>query len=144
VSRPADNPRYTRFVIWRQRTAIAIVFVLAAIPVGRTMCAIACIQQSSAAVPHHAAGQSCEEMAPAAAVSSIDNGLAADCGSHDAVHEQVATTASGRDGLNGASVVVSPDGRRELATPAVATAISPYAAPPGTDPPTTIRLVLRV
>lgn len=144
MSGPAEYPRYTRSVSWRKRIAIAVVFVLAAIPAARTTCAIACSEESSPAVPHHAAGQSCEEMATGVAVSKIDNGVPADCGSHDAAREQVATTASGREGLNVASGAVSPEARRVLATTVVAIATSPYAAPPGTDPPTTIPLVLRV
>jgi hypothetical protein len=131
-------------VSWRQRIAIVVVFVLASSPVGTTMCAIRCSAESAGSVVQQPARHHCAEAASANAASRMDADVPADCGTHDSDREQVATSASERVRLGTAYVAVSTAVHGRLATPIPAVSVSIYTAPPGTDPPTTIPLVLRV
>jgi hypothetical protein len=143
VTFQSEDSRYTRSVSWRHRIATVVLFVLAALPVGRTLCAIDC-SASTALATHHDSGQSCEQPAPASSGPQMDSDAPDRCGSHDGDLAQVAATRTERvDSANSIAVLVDAIGSGPVTS---LDGLSPldYTAPPGTAPPTTLPLVLRV
>ena len=140
--------RYTPIVGWNQRTiSIVVLTVLTLLPASGTLCALACDSTAPAAASshHHGSGQGCDE-APRLSSGVQIRGIAEhDCGNHEAVVGQAATAAAER------AQFASPS-----APPAVSAASDTFralpisrgflqdGAPPGTAPPTTTPLVLRV
>lgn len=136
---------YTRHVSWRHRIALVVLTVLAGLPVAGTACAMACDSASSAVAAHHGSNQKCEEPAQASMGSQIGGASAHDCTTHDAGIRQVAATAAERADVTATSapLVISAI-QTTFETLHDLQSIFNDTAPPGTAPPTTTPLVLRV
>ena len=141
----ASQPRYTRSVQWRHRIAVVLLTVLAGLPVSGTVCAMVCESASSTTATHHGSGQKCEDPAPPSSGPQISGYPEHDCSTHDGAIRQASTTAAERADvttksaplvINAASIesVVFRDSQNFF----------DYSSPPGTAPPTTTPLVLRV
>jgi len=139
---PLRDSRYTRSVSWRHRITVALLFVLAAGPVGGTLCAASCdVRESPAMVQHHAAH--CEELTDSASVLRMSGTSQHDCAGHQALG--VAATIVLRADLNWCSLPsadVSCDCLPSFVRGVVAALA--YTSPPGAAPPTTTPLILRV
>ena len=137
--------RYTRSVNWRHRIAAVLLAVLAGLPVSGTVCAFACGWPSSAASAHHGSGQKCEEPAQPSSGPQISGTSEHECRTHDAAVRQATTTAAERADLTAKSVPLMIG---VIQTKSVSLrdpqAFLVYGSPPGTAPPTTTPLVLRV
>src|SRR5688572_910778 len=134
---------YTRMVSWRQRVSAIVIVVLAMLPAASNACATFCESTATAASTHHGSGANCEQ----AAVSDDAPQLSApphDCTTHQVSLRQVGTAAKARADLASSPVLPAP-----IATTTFAVSLNThpgavYGSPPGTTPPTTAPLVLRV
>ena len=141
----ASQPRYTRSVQWRHRIAVVLLAVLAGLPVSGAVCAMVCESASSAAATHHGSGQKCEDPAPPSSGPQISGYPEHDCSTHDAALRQATTTAAERADLSAASAPLLITVLHSTVRPLPASeSVFDYNAPPGTAPPTTTPLVLRV
>jgi hypothetical protein len=134
-------------VNWRNRIAIVMLLVLAASPLAGTICAMTCLSASKAVAAHHRDGQECEgSTSSRSSDATIGAFSASHCGNHEGAVPQVAATAAQR-----------ADDLAVMSAPATSDPIDPlfgsvstfdpvfqYTPPPGTAPPTTTPLVLRV
>jgi hypothetical protein len=142
--RRADASGYTRTVGWKHRVSVVSLVVLAAIPISRTLCALACGSSAEASSSHHGqASQRCDEAAPASAGIHIEGVSEHDCSAHATV-PQVATAAAQRIAVHVTpSLSVAPARYATFdAVPTNAPARE-YISPPGLAPPA-VSLVLRV
>ena len=141
------SSRYTRSVGLNQRTiSIVVLAVLTALPVSRTLCAMLCDSAAKAtAAAHHGSGTNCEEPPRPSTGTQIQGVSEHDCSTHDAAVRQATSTVAERaDGVPGSLLLATPTSRA-IATGLIRVDSSfDYDAPPGTAPPTTIPLVLRV
>ena len=136
--------RYTRIVGLTQRSiSIVVLAVLTALPVSGTVCAMLCDSAPTASA-HHGSGKKCEEPARPSSEVVIRGVSEHDCSTHDAVVRQTSTTAAERAaGVASPLLAVAAVHATVRALPALETAFA-HSAPPGTAPPTTTPLVLRV
>ena len=138
--------RYTRTVGLTQRSvSIVVLAALTALPVWGAVCGILCNSAATAsASSHHGSGKECEEPAAPSSEVQIQGVSEHDCGTHDAVVRQASTTAGERAaGVSSPPVAVAAVHVTNYALPASETSFA-QGAPPGTAPPTTAPLVLRV
>jgi hypothetical protein len=116
---------------------------MAALPAAGAFCAMTCFSASRAA--HHGAGQRCEDAIAASSSTQIGARSEHDCRTHDGAVLSMATTPAIRADVD----LTAPPATTESA-PSAATSLVPltpllaYTPPPGTAPPTTTPLVLRV
>ena len=138
--------RYTRSVAWRHRIALVLLLALTGLPVGGTLCAVACDSAPAQTTSHHGEGSKCEEPATPSTGPEISGRSAHDCSTHDASMPQVATTAPGRADLGAKSApsVIGSPGLGEFVVLHDARDSFGYTASSGTAPPTAIPVVLRV
>jgi hypothetical protein len=137
---------YTRSVAWRHRIALALLLALTGLPVGGTLCGIACDSASTQTASHHDNDPKCEAPATPSPGPRISGQSAHDCSTHDASMRQVATMAAQRADLSAKSapsVIGSPGLGKFLVLHGARDSFD-YTAPPGTAPPTAIPVVLRV
>ena len=140
----SEDSRYTRSVSWRHRIATVVLFVLAALPVGRTLCAVGCGVASAPPATHHGSGQSCERPAPPSSGPTVEGDAADRCGPHVGDLTQIAATRTERgDSANSIAVFIDAIATG-LITHRARLSTLDYTAPPGTAPPTTLPIVLRV
>lgn len=120
-----------------------VLVVPAALPVTSTVCAAVCDSQGAAVSAHHASGAHCEETSPSSDAAAMGP-RAHDCSVHAAVPE-TATPPLQRTHPNAAPGLPAAVIADAIFNPPTSTA-SPidYRSPPGSAPPTTIPLVLRV
>lgn len=137
---------YTRSVAWRHRIALVLLLALTGLPVGGTLCAMACDSASTETASHHGNDPKCEEPATPSPGPQISGQSAHDCTTHDASMRQVATMAAQRADLSAKSApsVIDSPSLGEFMVLHEARDSFDYTAPPGTAPPTAIPLVLRV
>ena len=136
---------YTRSVSWRHRIAAVLLTVLAGLPVSGTVCAMVCDSASTAAAAHHGSGQKCEEPARAASGPQVVGHTEHDCSTHDAAVRHATMTAAERADLTTKSApLMIGVVQIESATLHDSRTFFDYSSPPGTAPPTTTPLVLRV
>ena len=138
--------RYTRTVGLTQRSvSIVVLAVLTALPVWGAACGILCNSAATAsASSHHGSDKECEEPAGPSSEVQIQGVSEHDCGTHDAVVRQASTTAGERSvGVSSPPPAVPAVHATVHALPALETSFA-QGAPPGTAPPTTTPLVLRV
>ncbi|HEU4891620.1 MAG TPA: hypothetical protein VFT47_08720 [Vicinamibacterales bacterium] len=129
---------------WRHRTAAVVLFVLTALPVGRILCAVDCGFASTPQATHHASGQSCEQPAPPSSGPKVEGDAPDRCGSHDGDLTQIAATRTERgDSASSSGVFIDAIATGPI-TPLARISPLDYTAPPGTAPPTTLPIVLRV
>ena len=139
--------RYTRTVGLNQRTiSILVLTLLTALPVSGTLCAMLCDSAAKAtAAAHHGSGKNCEEPPRPSAGTQIQGVSEHDCSTHDgAVRQATSTVASRADGVAGAVLLATPTARAITTSSIRVDSSFDYDAPPGTTPPTTTPLVLRV
>ena len=129
----------------QRSVGIAVLAVLTALPVSGTVCAMLCDSTATAsASPHHGSGKKVEEPARPSAEVQIRGVSEHDCCTYDAVVRRTSTTASARAaGVAAPLLAVAPVHAAVRALPALETAFA-HSAPPGTAPPTTTPVVLRV
>jgi hypothetical protein len=141
----ASQPLYTRSVQWRHRIAVVLLTVLAGLPVSGIVCAMVCESASSAAATHHGSGQKCEDPAPPPRGPQISGYPEHDCNTHDGAIRQASTTAAERADVTTKSspIIIGAVAIESVALRNPQTFFD-YSSPPGTAPPTTTPLVLRV
>ena len=141
----ASQPRYTRSVQWRHRIAVVLLTVLAGLPVSGTVCAMVCESASSTATTHHGSGQKCEDPAPPSSGPQISGYPEHDCSTHDGAIRQASTTAAERADVTTklAPIIIGAAAIESVVLRNPQTFFD-YSSPPGTAPPTTTPLVLRV
>ncbi|MEO7276111.1 MAG: hypothetical protein ABIX28_18175 [Vicinamibacterales bacterium] len=132
-----------------QRTiGIVVLFILSALPVSGTLCAVLCDSTAaSRAAAHHGSGTPCNDGPDAASSSGLQvrNTAGHDCSAHDAVRREAATTAAARaDSVSGPSLLVAVNVHRSLSNLAGSDAVFDYRTPPASTQPTAFPLVLRV
>ena len=135
-------PGYTRMVNWRQAVSALVLVVLAALPVTSTVCAAVCDSPAEAVSAHHGSGTKCEETSRSSSEPAITPS-AHDCSVHAFVQE-TATTPVQRADPNAAPGLVAAIADAIFHPPASTASPIEYRSPPGSAPPTTIPLVLRV
>ena len=144
LSSPQALARYTRSVGWNLRTiSVAMLVVLFVLPLSGTLCALACDQaaHSEGSGHHHEATP--ESSQPAAPDAPLVGGPSAHPCDHLAVIQQ-AIAAPERTQI-AVSVPAAPLVTvGEFAPPLLQRARASHGAPPGSTPPTSIPLVLRV
>jgi hypothetical protein len=137
--------RYTGAVSWRERIALFVLAVLIAIPAAGAFCAMTCVSASDAMSAHHGAAERCDDATAASSSAQVGARSAHDCRTHDGAVLSMATTPAARGDVG----LTSPPATNE-SIPSVAaslvlfTPLLAYTPPPGTAPPTTTPLVLRV
>jgi hypothetical protein len=104
-----------------------------------------CESSSSTAATHHGSGQKCEDPAPPSSGPQISGYSEHDCSTHDGAIRQASTTAVDRGDLTtkSAPIVIGVNGTESVAF-RNSQVFFDYSFPPGTAPPTTTPLVLRV
>jgi hypothetical protein len=130
-------------VNWRHQVSAVVLAVLAAVPLTRTVCAAVCDAPATAVSIHHASGNHCEEASPTSDGPAIAPS-AHDCSAHASITETASPPVQRTD-LNATPYLLSAaiaDAIRN--PPASATSPIDYRSPPGSAPPTTIPLVLRL
>ena len=145
-SASVSESRYTRSVSWRHRIALVLLTVLAGLPVSGMLCAMVCESASSAVAAHHGSGsgQKCEEPAPPSTGPQVSSHSEHDCNTHDGAVRQAATAAERADmTAKSAPLMIGTVQIESVALRAYQTFLD-YTSPPGTAPPTTTPLVLRV
>ena len=135
---------YTRTVTWKQRISVVVLLVVAAVPLSRTVCAIACDSPTNAASAHHGSKQGCDEPTQPASGVRIQDVSHHDCAHHVAAVLQVATIASQRTHLPAAPLVFANAGHTTHSSRIVSGSIFEHTYPPGTRPPATAPRILRV
>jgi hypothetical protein len=83
-------------------------------------------------------------MAPADSASTIDSDRSDDCGTHDAAVEYAATRPAERAAVSAIAAAIPLVSFGEWEVPAATFSHPTCTAPPGSDPPTTAPLVLRI
>ena len=142
----ARTSRYTRSVSWTHRISLVLLTVLTALPVSGTVCAMLCdAAASTRSLSHHADGKSCDEEASPASGPQLRGSASHDCSDHDATVRGAATTRASRaDNLPPASLIVAVPVHDTISNLADSRAMFDYRTAPGSTPPTTSPLVLRV
>ena len=143
---PRLGSRYTRSVRLTQRSiSIVALAVLTALPLSGAVCAILCESVATASASgHHGSGTKCEEPDRPSSDVQIRGVSEHNCSTHDAVVRPTSTTAMERAaGLGSPPLSVGAAYATLRALPVLETAFA-HSAPPGTAPPTTTPLVLRV
>jgi hypothetical protein len=117
---------------------------MAALPVAGMFCAMTCFSASQAMTADHA-GQHCEDATAASSGSQAKALSERDCRNHDGAVLSLPTTAAFRaDAGFAASQATSAAVHSPFASLVPLTRLLVYTPPPGTAPPTTTPLVLRV
>ena len=134
---------------WKRPVSVVVLAILTALPVSGAMCAMLCesaaSSTASASGHHHGSTNNAEEPARPSTNVHIQCVSDHDCNSHDAALWQSSTAAAGRAEWSVASISLGTTSAS--ATAKALTDSGPhfeYRAPPGTAPPTTTPLVLRV
>ena len=127
----------------RGSISIVVLAVLTALPVAETVCAMLCYWAPTAWT-HDASGSECDEPARSSSEVQIQGRFEHRCSTHHAVIRPPSTTAAERvDGVGSPLVALAAVYPPRKPLPASETAFA-QSAPPGTAPPTTTPLVLRV
>lgn len=129
-----------------QRTiSIVVLTILTALPVSGTVCAMLCDSSTKAtAAAHHGSGTNCEEPSPPSTGTQIQGVAEHDCTHDAAIRLATSTVAARADGVTGFILLTTPTERAITTAPIRVDSSFDYDAPPGTAPPTTTPLVLRV
>jgi hypothetical protein len=130
-------------VSWRPRVSAVVIVVLAMLPVASNLCATLCESPAKAASAHHGSGKGCEEAAAPDGAPQL-SAPPHECGIHQTSVRQVGTAAKARADLGSSPVLLGPIATSTFAVSLNTHLGAEYARPPGTAPPTTISLVLRV
>ena len=138
-------PGYTRFVGWKQRISLLVLVVLTALPLSGTVCAMVCDSNAKAGSGHHGSDKKCEDPAQPSTGAQIQGVSEHDCSDHDGAARQVATTVGERILLQAHPAPSADFAALTIFTSLAASGHSfAYTGPPGTAPPPTTPLVLRI
>ena len=138
------QPRYTRFVPWRHRIAVVLLTVLTGLPISATACALVCESATNAEAAHHGSGPECAESKPSSG-PLISGQSEHDCSTHGGLLRPATTTPAERADLTAKSApLVIGAAQVESVSLRDSHIFLDYSSPPGTAPPTTTPLVLRV
>ena len=135
---------YTRTVSWKQRISVVVLVVLAALPVSGIVCALICDSAAKTTSAHHGTNKDCEESPGVSNGPQIQGVSEHDCSNHDAAVRRVATTVAERIDLRTAPAVFAGLASFAYTSLPARAATFEYTSPPGSAPPTTTPLVLRV
>ena len=133
---------------WKRPVSICILAMMAALPVSGAVCTMLCDSPRSNSVlasGHHHGTKHAAAPASASNEAQIQGVSQHDCSNHDAAVRQVSTTAAERADWGTTVAPLLTTVVQE--TSETLTKLKPhfeYSAPPGTAPPTTTPLVLRV
>lgn len=144
--RRATASGYTRSVGWKQRISVVVLIGLAAVPVSRALCALACSSPAETASAHHGSriAQKCDEPARSSTGLRIESGSQHDCSEHGAALHQLTTAAAERITLRVTDALSAAPTRDTTFNSVLTKApVFEYTSPPGLAPPT-VPLVLRV
>lgn len=124
--------------------SIVVLAVLTALPVAGAVCGMLCNSVPMASSSsHHGSGKQCEAPAGPSSEVQIQGISFHDCSTHHALVWQTSTTAKRAEGVTSSVAAVAVVRATVRALTALETS-SAQGAPPGTAPPTTAPLVLRV
>ena len=141
----AGPSRYTQSVPWRHRIAVVLLTVLAGLPISGTVCALACESTSNADATHHGSGRECDEPTQPSSAPQVSGQSEHDCSTHGGLLRPATTTPAERADLTAKSApLVIGAAQVESVSPRDSHIFLDYSSPPGTAPPTTTPLVLRV
>jgi hypothetical protein len=141
----AGPSRYTQFVPWRHRIAVVLLTVLAGLPISATACALVCESATNAGATHHGSGSECDESAQPPSGPLISGQSEHDCSTHSGLLRPATTTPAERADLTAKSApLVLAAAQVESVSLRDSHTFLDYSSPPGTAPPTTTPLVLRV
>lgn len=143
MARPSRDSGYTRPVSWRPRIAVVLLFVLAAGPIGATVCAASCDVRESPTMVQHQAAQHCEQLTDSVPAPRMSDTSQHGCSGHQTI--DVAVTVGLRADLS-SSPPPPADFTCDVlraSVRGVSSALA-YASPPGTAPSATTPLILRV
>jgi len=138
-------PWYTRTVSSRQFVSASVLVILTALPVSGSVCALLCdAARGPMMAGHHGAAKDCEE--PASTSSAQIRGVSEhDCSRHDPAIQKASLAAAEKTSASVTSIpLVANLVTVTFTAPFDAASDPQYASPPGTAPPTTTPLVLRI
>ena len=136
---------YTRFVGWKQRIALVVLVVLAALPLSGTICAMVCDSTAKAGSGHHGSDKNCEDRAQSSTGGPLIKGvLQHNCSDHDVAIRQAASSAAERILLQTHPAPLTDLAALTFSSLAASGRSFAYTGPPGTAPPPTTPLVLRI
>jgi hypothetical protein len=132
-------------VSWRERIALFVLSIMVALPAAGAFCAMTCLSASHATASHHGAAQRCDDATVSSSSAQIGTRSEHDCRIHGGAVRSMATTPAARADVG----LMAPPAINEAIPSAVASFVPltpplAYTPPPGTAPPTTTPLVLRV
>ena len=137
--------RYTRTVSSRQFVSAFVLVILTALPVSGSVCALLCdAAKSNATAGHHGSAKDCEEPAPSPASVQIRGVSDHDCSTHDAVRQASLAAAGKANASVTSSPLLANLVKVEFTFRLNAGSYLQHSSPPGTAPPTTTPLVLRI
>ena len=141
----AGPSRYTQFVPWRHRIAVVLLTVLTGLPISATACALVCESATNTEAAHHGSGPECEESKQPSSGPLISGQSEHDCSTHGGLLRPATTTPAERADLTAKSApLVIGAAQVESVSLRDSHIFLDYSSPPGTAPPTTTPLVLRV
>lgn len=137
--------RYTRTVSSRQFVSAFVLVILTALPVSGSVCALLCdAARGNMMAGHHGAAKDCEEPAPPSS-AQIRGVSEHDCSRHDLAIQKASLAAAEKTNARVTSIPFVASLVTVTFTAPFDVASDPqYASPPGTAPPTTTPLVLRI
>ena len=123
-----------------------VLVILTALPVSGSVCALLCdAPESSATAGHHGSAKDCEEPAPSSTGVQIRGVSERDCRTHDTAIRQPSLTALEKANASVTSIPLLANlVTTRLTAPLKGGAHFQNSSPPGTAPPTTKPLVLRI
>lgn len=138
--------RYTRTVSSRQFVSAFVLVIMTALPVSGSVCALLCdAAKSNATAGHHGSAKDCEEPAPSSTGFQIRGVSEHDCSTHDTAIRQAFLTAAEKANASVTSLpLVANLVTVRFTAPLNGGARFQNSSPPGTAPPTTTPLVLRI
>jgi hypothetical protein len=138
------SARYTRIVGWNLRTiSVAMLLVLFVLPFSATLCALTCDQEAHSEGSGHHHEAAAEASQPAAPDAPLIGGPSVHPCDH-VVTVQQATTAPERTQIAVSTHVAALVTVAEFAAPLLQMTGASHGAQPGSTPPTSTPLVLRV
>lgn len=123
-----------------------VLVILTALPVSGSVCALLCdAAESNATAGHHGSAKDCEEPAPSSTGVQIRGVSERDCSAHDTAIRQASLTAAEKANASVISIRLAANlVTIRLTAPLNGGADFQNSSPPGTAPPTTTPLVLRI
>jgi hypothetical protein len=130
----------------RQFVSAFVVVILTALPVSGTVCALVCdAAKSNVTAGHHGSAKECEDAAPSPTGVQIRGVSEHDCSTHDAAIREASLTAAEKANTSVTPITTGPNAVAvRFTAPLNGGAPFQNSSPPGTVPPTSTPLVLRI